>query len=107
MAGFSGLGLGYLGDEKKYFGEPGPSEMPGILQGIINVPSNYLAKEYGKPAVEWVASKLGMAPPGVGANAPAIPPNMTKINTKPFDQGVQLDALHPEAELSAQTNIYQ
>jgi hypothetical protein len=107
MAGFSGLGLGYLGDEKKYYGEPGPSEMPGILQGIIDEPKAYLAKEYGKPAVEWIASKLGMAPPASVANAPAIPPNMAKINTKPFDQSVQLDALHPEAELSAQTNIYQ
>jgi hypothetical protein len=107
MAGFSGLGLGYLGDEKKYFGEPGPDKMPGLLQGIIDVPANYLAKEYGKPAVEWVANKLGMAPPASVANAPAIPPNMTTINTKPFDQSIQLNALHPEVELSAQTDLYK
>jgi hypothetical protein len=70
MAGFSGLGLGYLGDEKKYFGEPGPSEMPGLLQGAIDIPANYLATEYGKPAIDWLQSKLSPVAPPLGAGAP-------------------------------------
>jgi len=120
MAGFSNLGLGYLGDEKKYFGEPGPDTMPTLLQGLIDIPSKYLATEYGKPAVEWIANKLGVAPPlgaglpvsagapvGAGVNpAYAYGPRTDTNNPNQPVYGNADDEIARQVHLASQTNIH-
>ena len=82
MAGFSGLGLGYLGDEKKYIGEPGPSKMPDFLNAIIETPKAYAAKEIVEPSLQWIKNKFSPAvPPGAApmAIAPTTIPGVAPI----------------------------
>ena len=115
MAGFSGLGLGYLGDEKKYFGEPGPDKMPGIIQGIIDIPSNYLAQNVGKPAIDWLQSKMSPVAPPLGASAPvgagvnpayAYGPRIDTTNPIQPAYGNADDEIARQVDLSSQTNIH-
>lgn len=88
MAGFSGLGLGYLGDEKKYIGEFGPSEMPGWLEGAIQVPKAYAAQHWLKPAVEWIENKM----------KPVAPPATSSV-------GVAPEEFRPDIQVSAPAEI--
>jgi len=116
MAGFSGLGLGYLGDEKKYFGEPGPSEMPGILQAAIDIPSRYLAEEYGKPAIDYLQSKFAPVPPPLGASAPVsagvnpayayAPRTDTGVSAQPVYGATVDDEIARQLKLASQTIIH-
>ena len=63
---FGGLGLSNVGNETKYFGQP--TDMPGWLEGAIQVPKAYAAQNWLKPAVEWIENKMKpVAPPAASS----------------------------------------
>jgi hypothetical protein len=97
MAGFSGLGLGFLGNEQKYFGEPGPGEMPGFLQGIIDVPKAYAAQKFITPAVNYLQNKFTLAVPPpttpVGVSPAMLAPSQASTTV-----ALPADADHPELQ---------
>ena len=111
MAGFSGLGLGYLGDEKKYFGEPGPSEMPGFLQGMIDVPKAYATNTFIKPAINYLQNKMAPVPPPATPlnGAPVIPLNaVPNANAAISTSAISIDpnADHPLLDGLTKSNPY-
>ena len=63
---FGGLGLSNVGNESKYFGQA--TDMPGWLEGAIQVPKAYAAQHWLKPAGEWLENKLKPVPPPAEAN---------------------------------------
>ncbi len=115
MAGFSGLGLSYLGNESEYYGKPGPGEMPGFIQGAIDVPARYLAENVGKPAIDWIQNKLSPVAPPLGAGAPvgagvnpayAYGPRTDTNNPNQPIYANANDEIAKQVQLSSQTNIH-
>ena len=93
---FANAGLSNFGNESKYYSTP--TEMPGILQGIQNVGIVALKNAIGIPPSSSPSGKP------VSPIAPIAPigavPNTTAISI------TQDDLVHPEVELSAQTNPF-
>jgi len=89
---FGGLGLSNVGNESKYFGQP--VDMPGWLQGVINVPKAYAAQKFIKPAGAWLENKLSPVPPPaeVPVGMPPVPSQASITVALPAD------AEHPELQ---------
>jgi hypothetical protein len=93
---FANAGLSNFGNESKYYSTP--TEMPGWMQGIKDVGIVALKNAIGippssSPSGKPVAPVTQIAPIGAAPNTTAIP--ITQDNL-----------VHPEVELSAQTNPF-
>jgi hypothetical protein len=110
---FAGLGLGALGQDTRYINTP--IDTPGLLQGAIDIPARYLAENVGKPAIDWLQSKLSPVAPPLGAGAPvgagvnpayAYAPRIDTANPIQPAYGNADDEIAKQVQLSSQTNIH-